>query len=113
GVDQAMLACLTPRTLFRRGFGGKMAAALVSAVERRPEAARREHFAAGRVLGRDFGSDRRQPDLTFNCRTAEATDQNQPHRLGRALVSRCRETRSWPRPMMLGRYLSGGLTGEP
>src|ERR1700745_1508768 len=49
--------------------------------ERRPEAARREHFAAGRVLGRDFGSDRPAagPDLGRNgCRTAQATDQNQP-----------------------------------
>src|SRR6516162_8312409 len=65
----------------QRGFGGKMAAALVSAEERRPEAARREHFAAGRVLGRDFGSDRPAagPELGRNgCRTAQATDQNQP-----------------------------------
>src|SRR5262252_968731 len=65
----------------QRHFGGKMAAALVSAEERRPEAARREHFAAGRVLGRDFGSDRPAagPDLGRNgCRTAQATDQNQP-----------------------------------
>ena len=58
-----------------------MAAALVSAEDRRPEAARREHFAAGRVLGRDFGSDRPAagPELGRNgCRTAQATDQNQP-----------------------------------
>ena len=49
--------------------------------QRRLEAARREHFAAGRVLGRDFGSDRPAagPDLGRNgCRTAQATDQNQP-----------------------------------
>src|SRR6478672_3619083 len=64
-----------------RGVGGKVAAALVSAEERRPEAARRERFAAGRVRGRDFGSDRPTagPDLGRNgCRTAQATDQNQP-----------------------------------
>src|SRR6202048_2123478 len=54
---------------------------LVSAEERRPEAARRERFAVGRVRGRDFGSDRPTagPDLGRNgCRTAQATDQNQP-----------------------------------
>src|SRR4029077_8850166 len=65
----------------QRGVGGKMAAALVSAEERRPEAARREGFAVGRVRGRDFGSDRPTagPDLGRNgCRTAQATDQNQP-----------------------------------
>ena len=58
-----------------------VAAALVSAEERRPEAARRERFAVGRVRGRDFGSDRPTagPDLGRNgCRTAQATDQNQP-----------------------------------
>src|SRR5271157_1252952 len=65
----------------QRGVGGKVAAALVSAEERRPEAARRERFAVGRVRGRDFGSDRPTagPDLGRNgCRTAQATDQNQP-----------------------------------
>ena len=65
----------------QRGVGGKVAAALVSAEERRPEAARRERFAVGRVRGRDFGSDRPKagPDLGRNgCRTAQATDQNQP-----------------------------------
>ena len=65
----------------QRGDSGKLAAALVSAEERRPEAARRERFAVGRVRGRDFGSDRPTagPDLGRNgCRTAQATDQNQP-----------------------------------
>ena len=40
-----------------------------------------ERFAVGRVRGRDFGSDRPTagPDLGRNgCRTAQATDQNQP-----------------------------------
>src|ERR1700722_12051356 len=54
---------------------------LVSAEERRPEAARRERFAVGRVRGRDFGSDSPTagPDLGRNgCSTAKATDQQQP-----------------------------------
>src|SRR6516162_4583736 len=66
---------------FEVSVASAVAAALVSAEERRPEAARREHFAAGRVLGRDFGSDRPAagPDLGRNgCRTAQATDQNEP-----------------------------------
>ena len=54
-----------------------MAAALVhQQKERRPEAARRERVAVGRVRGRDFGSDRPPagPDLGRNgCRTAQAT----------------------------------------
>src|SRR6202035_3158346 len=65
----------------QRGVGGKVAAALVSAEERRPEATRWESFAVGRVRGRDFGSDRPTagPNLGRNgCRTAQATDQNQP-----------------------------------
>ena len=65
----------------QRGVGGKVAAALVSAEERRPGSrAWRERFAVGRVRGRDFGSDRPTagPDLGRNgCRTAQATDQNQ------------------------------------
>ena len=66
---------------FEVSVASAVAAALVSAEERRPEAARRERFAVGRVRGRDFGSDRPTagPDLGRNgCRTAQATDQNQP-----------------------------------
>ena len=66
---------------FEVSVASAVAAAQVSAEERRPEAARRERFAVGRVRGRDFGSDRPTagPDLGRNgCRTAQATDQNQP-----------------------------------
>src|SRR6202035_4762126 len=55
----------------QRGVGGKVAAALVSAEERRPEAARRERFAVGRVRGRDFGSDRPTAGLTLVETVAE------------------------------------------
>src|SRR4051812_16443266 len=58
-----------------------MAAALAREQERRAEAARRKHFAPGRVRHRDFGSGFRAagPDPGRNGRSAaQAADQNQP-----------------------------------
>ena len=57
-VTSGTVATRSGRT-FRdqRGVGGKVAATVVQSKERRAEAARREHFAAGEGCGPDFVSD--------------------------------------------------------
>src|SRR6476620_7088422 len=55
----------------QRGVGGKMAAALVSAEERRPEAARREHSPLEEFSGEILDLIARQPDLTLVETVAE------------------------------------------
>ena len=65
----------------QRGVGGKALQRWYQQRSAAPKPRGGERFAAGRVRGRDFGSDRPTagPDLGRNgCRTAQATDQNQP-----------------------------------
>ena len=63
-----------------RGVGGKVAAALVSAEERRPEAARRERFAVEEFAVEILDLIAQRADLTLVETVAELrkTDQNQP-----------------------------------